>query len=188
MSPFKAAGPPAQTNMSTNQNITKKADTALKEAERLDLFRRSDGRLVLRHESDGKPAETPIRVACCFPWAHREELISLRDDKGRELRLIENLAQLDGNARQLVAEELNSAFFVPLIIEVKSIERQAELFLWRVETNAGPRNFLTGHDERPRTLPNGRILIRDVSNDLYIIDDPKTLNAKSCKLLWSYLD
>jgi len=174
--------------MNANQNMPEKENTADEITEHVDLFRREDGRLVLRYESDGKPVETPIRVACCFPWAHREKLISLRDDKGRELRLVETLAQLDAQARQLIMEELNSAFFVPLITEVKSIERQAELFLWRVETNAGPRNFLTGHDEHPRTLPNGRVLIRDVSNDLYIIDDPKTLNAKSCKLLWSYLD
>jgi len=156
--------------------------------EHIDLFRREDGRLVLRHESDGKPVETPIRVACCFPWAHREELISLRDDKGKELMLVESLAQLDDKSRKLITDELDNAFFVPLITEVKAIERQAELFLWRVETNAGPRNFLTGHDEHPRKLPNGRILVKDVSNDLYIIADPKTLNAKSCRLLWSYLD
>jgi len=174
--------------MNADQNMQKKNDTVPEKAERVDLFRRDDGRLVLQHAPDGMAVETPIRVACCFPWSHREEFISLRDDKGRELRFIENLAQLDDHERQLIEAELNSGFFVPRITEVKTIERQVELFLWRVETNAGPRNFLTGHDEHPRTLPNGRILIKDVSNDLYIIEDPKTLNAKSCKLLWSYLD
>lgn len=174
--------------MNTNQNIQEKVDSVPLKTNGLDLFRRDDGRLVLRHDLDGKAAETPIRVACCFPWSNREEFISLRDDKGRELDFVESLTQMDEKGRRLIGEELNSGLFVPRITEVKAIERQAELFLWRVETEAGPRNFLTGHDEHPRTLPDGRVLIKDVSNDLYIIENPKTLNSKSCRLLWSYLD
>ncbi|OGV52708.1 MAG: hypothetical protein A2X49_16720 [Lentisphaerae bacterium GWF2_52_8] len=153
-----------------------------------ELFRREDGRLVMRRDENGKLTEVPLRIACCFPWSLREEFISLRDDKGRELALVEKLSQLKPDTRQLVEEELNSAFFVPRIRELLSIERQAELFLWRVETDSGPRSFLTGHDEHPRTLPNGRILIKDVSNDLYLIENPKELSAKSWKLLWAYLD
>ncbi len=154
----------------------------------IDIFKRTDGRLALRSEIDGKPAETPLRVVCCFPWSHPRELISLRDDKGKELLLVERLDELEPAPRKLLEEELARSFFIPRITEIFEVHRQAELFLWRVDTTAGPRNFLTTRDEPPRNLTDGRVLIKDVSNDLYLIEDPKALSQKSWKLLWMYLD
>jgi hypothetical protein len=50
------------------------------------------------------------------------------------------------------------------------------------------RHYLTRRTDNPRRLANGEVLIKDVSNDLYLIPNPKGLDAKSLKLLWVYLD
>jgi hypothetical protein len=154
-----------------------------------NLTRRADGRLVLRTENgNSETTETPVQAACCFPWTHPHQFISLRDDKGREQKLIENLQELDAATRELIEDELAERNFMPRITGIEAITDEIELFHWKVNTHAGPRNFLTRRSDHPRRLANGDVLIKDVSNDLYLIPNPKGLDAKSLKLLWVYLD
>jgi hypothetical protein len=151
-----------------------------------NLARRADGRLVLRRENaDG---DTPVQVACCFPWTHPREFISLRDDKGKEQLLIEDLQIVASPARALIEDELAERNFLPRITGIEAIADEMELFHWKVITAAGPRSFLTRRSDHPRKLANGDVLIKDVSNDLYLIPNPKGLDPKSLKLLWVYLD
>jgi hypothetical protein len=37
-------------------------------------------------------------------------------------------------------------------------------------------------------MPGGGLLIRDVAGDLFFIADPRTLDRRSQKLLWAYID
>ena len=157
-------------------------------AEAVDLFRREDGRLVLRHRKDGQAAETPVQAACCFPWSHPREFISLRDDKGKEQGFIDRLDDLPSGPRVLMDEELANRTFVPRIEAVESITPQAELFHWRIVTDAGPRSLLTPRHDYLHTLPDGKVVIKDVSNDLYLVENPSKLDPRSRRLLWAYLD
>jgi hypothetical protein len=155
----------------------------------LNLTRRSDGRLVLRRANgNGEVSDTPVQLASCFPWTHPQEFISLRDDKGREQMLIEDLRQIDAPIRALIENELAERNFLPRVTGIEAITDEIELFHWKVVTNAGPRSFLTRRSDHPRRLANGDVLIKDVSNDLYLIPNPKSLDAKSLKLLWVCLD
>jgi hypothetical protein len=154
-----------------------------------ELYRRADGRLVLRRENgENEITETPVQVACCFPWSRPYEFISLRDDKGHEQKLVDDLHELAAPIRALIEDELVQRNFMPRIIGIEAITDEIELFHWKVITNVGPRNFLTRRSDYPRKLANGDVLIKDVSNDLYLIPKPKSLDAKSLKLLWVYLD
>jgi hypothetical protein len=127
-------------------------------------------------------------LASCFPWSRPQEFISLRDDKGKEQLLLEDLRQIDAPARELIENELAERNFLPRVTGIEAITDQIELFHWKVVTNAGPRSFLTRRSDYPRKLLNGDVLIKDVSNDLYLIPNPKGLDARSLKLLWVYLD
>ena len=91
-------------------------------------------------------------------------------------------------ARELIEDELAERNFLPRITGIEAITNEIELFHWKVITAAGPRSFLTRRSDHPRKLANGDVLIKDVSNDLYLIPNPKGLDAKSLKLLWVYLD
>jgi hypothetical protein len=154
-----------------------------------NLARRADGRLVFRQENgSGETVETPVQVTCCFPWSRPHEFISIRDDKGKEQLLIEDLKQVEASIRELIEDELAGRNFLPRVTGIEAITNEMELFHWKVITNAGPRNFLTRRSDHPRKLANGDVLIKDVSNDLYLIPNPKGLDAKSLKLVWVYLD
>jgi len=168
--------------------ITPPTAAATPEFSPVRLTRRADGRLVLHGTLDGNPHDVPVQAACCFPWSGIATHISLRDDKGNEQVLIDDLATLSAECRALVEEELARRLFIPRITAVLGIRRRAELFHWQVETSAGPRSFLTAQGEHPRSLGSGRTLIKDVASDLYLVDDPDALDARSRRLLWAYLD
>jgi hypothetical protein len=171
-----------------NEQRTSAGHTAALDPSGIDLYRRSDGRLVLRHDSDGMPSETPVHAVCCFPWAQPSRWVSIRDDKGKELALLETLDQVAESIRGLIVAELSQRFFMPEIVAIQAITDETELFHWRVTTNAGPRVFLTQRGEPPRTLSNDMVLVKDVANDLYLIRDVETLDARSRKIIWAHLD
>lgn len=153
-----------------------------------DLTRRADGRLIMKRQVEGKTEEVPVRVVCCFPWTRRQEYISIRDDKGHEEFLVRRLEDLPEAIRVLVEEELTERLFVPRITAIESITSQAELSHWTVVTDVGPRSFLTTRGDHPRHLSGGRILVQDVSHDLYLVENPAGLDARSRKLLWVYME
>lgn len=155
----------------------------------LNLRRREDGRLVLQQPNDnGELAETAVLLACCFPWSYPLQYVSLRDDKGHELMLLESLENLAERQRQLIEEELGARNFLPRVIAIKAVTDETELFHWRVVTTAGERSFMTRRHERPRRLAGGEVLIKDIYNDIYVIARADDLDAKSLRLLWVYLD
>ncbi|MBA4387061.1 MAG: hypothetical protein C0404_03710 [Verrucomicrobia bacterium] len=155
----------------------------------LDLRENGDARLLLRQADEkGIIQEIPVQAVCCFPWSQNRAFISLRDDKGHEVRMIEDMDQVMPETRKLIEGHLVRRLFIPRITSVESITEQMELFLWKVVTDAGPRSFLTASNESPRSLGGGRVLIKDVGNDLYLVESPDSMNERSRKLLWIYLD
>jgi len=153
------------------------------------LSRNAEGRLVL-HRQDGAEADeaTPVHAVCCFPWSKPLQYLSVRDDKGHELLLIEDLESLPSQQRELLEAELALRNFLPRVTQILSITDQMEFFHWEVVTNAGPRSFLTRRHERPRQLGNGQIMIRDICNDIYLVNRSEDMDPKSLRLLWVYLD
>jgi hypothetical protein len=57
-----------------------------------------------------------------------------------------------------------------------------------VRTSQGDRSFQTRLDDWPRRLPDGGLLIRDITGDLYRIADVACLDGKSRALLWAFVD
>lgn len=148
------------------------------------LERRNDGRLWLR--SVGR--ETPVSVHRCFPWSEPLRFISLQDDGGREVALIQHPAELDGTSHDALVQALTEASFVFRITRLVHVEDEIEIRDWQVETGQGPRRFQTRRDDWPQELPGGGLLIRDVAGDLYHIPDPARLDARSRRLLWTFAD
>jgi hypothetical protein len=152
----------------------------------LSLWRGADGRLWGR--SDSAPAPRAVRVCRLFPWSGPTEYVSLRDADDEELALVHQPSELDPKSRSALEISLAEAGFVMEIEALLSVEEEIEIRTFEVETRQGPRTFQTERDEWPRQLGNGGLLIRDVAGDLYAVRDPESLDAKSKKLLWVFLD
>lgn len=147
------------------------------------------GRLALTRPGQ---AAVPVVPRPCFPWSSQARLISLRDEKGEELALVDDPWDLDGPSREALLWGLAQSSFVLDITRIKKIETEMEIRNWRVATRQGADLgdvlFQTHLDDWPSLLPDGGLLIRDISGTLYRIADPAALDAKSKKLLWAYVD
>ena len=94
-----------------------------------------------------------------------------------------------GGARRAIPYVIaGTAGFVFAVTRVLEIEEEVEIRHWRVETKQGMRSFQTRLDDWPRSLPQGGLLIRDVTGDLYHLAQTAALDRNSRELLWSFVD
>ena len=143
-----------------------------------------NGQLGVRRDG----AVTAAKVRLCFPWSSPGRYVSLCDEKNNELALITDVAQLDPDTRALIEQALAEAGFLFEILHVESMETEFEIRNWKVITRQGPCTFQTELDDWPRHLPDGGLLIKDVTGNLFCVPDPKSLDARTKKLLWIFVD
>jgi uncharacterized protein DUF1854 len=153
-------------------------------ADSLTLERGPDGRLQAQV---GKEVRV-VRVQRCFPWSEPGHFISLRDADDEEFALVADPAELNSSTRAVLEEALSEAGFIFDVEAVLELEEEVELRNWRVHTTQGPRRFQTRLDDWPRKLPDGGLLIRDVTGDFYRVSEPSRLDRKSRALLWAFVD
>jgi hypothetical protein len=146
----------------------------------------ADGRLVVVTEA----GPIPVRVRQCFPWSEPRRQLSLRDDRDREIALIDDPARLDAASRRALEAAVALAGFVFEVTRVLEIDEEVEIRQWTVETTSGRRSFQTHLDDWPRVLPGGAgaLVIRDVAGDLYRLPPPHDLDRRSRELLWAFVD
>jgi hypothetical protein len=143
-----------------------------------------DGRLCARIGSE----ERVVHVHRCFPWSEPTHFISLRDQEGEEFALVAHPEELSSSARATLEAALAEAGFIFDVDAVLELEEEVELRNWLVHTDQGTRRFQTRLDDWPRKLPDGGLLIRDVTGDFYRVSDPAGLDRKSKALLWAFVD
>lgn len=124
----------------------------------------------------------------CFPWSEPGRFISLRDDDGNEFAFVADTTELGDPARAVLEAALVEAGFVFDVTAVLEIDEEVELRNWRVRTQQGQRRFQTRLDDWPRRLPDGVLIIRDVSGDLYRILHPDALDRESRSRLRAFVD
>ncbi len=147
------------------------------------IYKKDNGLLYF---SNGKE-ETEVFIKPLFPWSSPDTFISLRDDKDKEVYLIEDFVTLDSEEIKVVKESLKEMEFTMDIISIDSIEEDIELRRFEVQLSSGKRQFQTKLDVWPRIAIHGAIYIEDIFGDLYVIQRPSDLDAKSFKKLSPYL-
>jgi Domain of unknown function (DUF1854) len=140
------------------------------------------GQLLLRSQR----GSIPVRPVACFPWSEPNNYISLRNEAGLEVGFIDSTAELDDSSRTALETTLRQTRFVFEVTAMEKVEDEFELRTWLVTTHQGPRSFQTKLDDWPRTLENRGIIIRDLSGDLYHIEDSTALDSASQKLIWAF--
>jgi len=150
----------------------------------LELRYGEDGRLLMRKDERW----ISVKLRACFPWSNPHEFISLRDDENVEHALVRNPRDLPEEAREPLLRAMAASGFAFQITRIEAIEKDFELRVWKIETEQGPRRFVTAIDDWPRELDDGRILLEDLAGDLYVIPDREALDAHSKGLLWAYIE
>jgi hypothetical protein len=112
----------------------------------------------------------------------------LRDGDDNEVALVADPLALTDSSRSALEEALAENGFVFRVTAVLDLDEEVELRTWKVSTDQGERRFQTRLDDWPRKLPDGGLLIRDVTGDLYMIRDVGGLDRKSRERLWAFVD
>ncbi len=138
---------------------------------------------AMRITIDGDKSCLRVVPMYSFPLSLRDQYISLRDAAGNELGMIRSLNELDKDARKLLEAELRRRYVTPVIHEIKSISDKFGVVEWEVETDRGPKKFITRslHDSLKES--GAGLIITDMENNRYEIRDFSQLDAHSAAIL-----
>ncbi len=119
------------------------------------------------------------RLARAFPHSNPDQFVSLMDELGHEIGIIENPKKLDGASRNLLEAELKAIYFVPTISAITSVVSKGTGSQWTVDTDDGEYTFrILGRDALKGDEPPA-IEITDEHGKRYRIDNYWDLDADS---------
>lgn len=143
------------------------------------------GRLVMI-DRDGRRhvGVEPVRA---FPISDAEHWISIVDNEGRELACVHDVAQLPAQTRQILEEDLARREFVPVLERIYGVSSEAAPSEWDVQTDRGRTRFTLNSEDDIRRLGPYNALVIDVNGIRYVINDIRTFDAASRRVLERYL-
>src|SRR5262245_4561937 len=143
------------------------------------------GRRVLTNAVGERQAGVvPVRG---FPFSAPAACISFCDQNGREVFFLPDLEQLDRPTRDLVEADLSRREFIPVIRSIYSVSSGAEPTDWHVLTDRGDARFVLNSPDNVRRMGPRAALIADSHGVRFRIEDTRTLDAHSRRLLRRYL-
>jgi hypothetical protein len=142
-----------------------------------DLDRNARGQLVLKRPGHDDVAD--VRVRRAFPLTRAGQYVSLRSPDGKELVLINDLADVPPAVRSTIEAALAGTTFVPRITRVESVDVRFGHQQWTVQTDRGPAAFRVQEREDIRFLNDGRFRIKDADGTVYEMDSLDQLDDAS---------
>ena len=143
------------------------------------------GRLVVHLAGAAEPL-VDAKVARCFPWSLPQRYVSVVDADGKEIALLETLDELDEPSRRVVAQQLATRIFNPVIRRVVAHKHEFGITSITAETDRGPVTFQVRGRDDVRTLSATRALFRDADGNVYELPDLAALDPASRKHLEHY--
>jgi hypothetical protein len=129
-----------------------------------------------------------VSVLRAFPLSEPHRFLSVRDGENKEIGLIVNPAELDGENRRLVDEELERRYFTPTITRIVAAKERFGTVDWTMETNRGLCQFTTRNLRENVQRPSpGRIILNDVDGNRYDIRNLEDLSLASQELLFRHI-
>lgn len=125
-----------------------------------------------------------VRIRRAFPLDLPERFIGLFEPDGTEVGLLESAEGLDSQSRQVLDEELERTYFLPVITEVNTIGEEFGVVHAEVETTSGPRHIeIRGIRSHIRLLSRRRALIEDATGNRYELRDYHLLSKHVREIL-----
>ena len=127
-------------------------------------------------------------VMAASPITDPRRMVSIRDDRGEEIGILPDVDALDPISRQVIADELERAYFMPRITDILDVHEDLGVVSWLVETDKGERTFhVRTIRQNVRKIGRRRLVIKDVDGNRYEISDWAALPGPAEKLLQPYL-
>jgi len=106
------------------------------------------------------------------------EFVIFKDSSDIDVCIIKNYKELDTESRKNLEVLLEKMYFIPTVSRIDEIKTSGDEFQWEILTDRGPRNFRTRGRMSVIQMGN-RIIITDVHDNVYEIEDLYKLDAKS---------
>jgi hypothetical protein len=148
------------------------------------LRRDSFGKLVLTSAEGEFVGVMPVRS---FPIQSPHKGISLVREGGKEVAWIDDLADLPGDIRKLITEELEGREFMPEVLRIKDVSSFATPCTWYVDTDRGSTEFVLKVDEDIRRVGEACLLIADSHGIHFLVRDMYRIDKHSRKILDRFL-
>ena len=165
---------------------TSPTDPASYELRMLDPKRtrifRVAGLTRLTIESDRSWAK--VTVARAFPLSDPDHYLGFLDGGGKDIGLLVDPGPLDSESKQIVDEELEKRYFVPVVERVLSVKEEFGTVYWKVETDKGPKEIVVRNlRDNLQELSSTRVIIIDVDGNRFEIPDTNKLDGKSLGII-----
>lgn len=110
-----------------------------------------------------------VDISPCFPKTLPQKYLSVRNSDGKEIKLIEDLEDLDLVNRKTLEDFLRFKMFNFEITGIYKVEEEFGVRHFEVKTGQGDRLFQTELDAWPTVTPNNQVQIKDIYGDNYTI-------------------
>ncbi|MBE6783330.1 MAG: DUF1854 domain-containing protein [Ruminococcaceae bacterium] len=119
-----------------------------------------------------------------FPISGLNKYISLLDSEGNERAIIRNIDNLLPESKAALQSALDEYYMIPKITRFVKRYEKFSIWMWTVDTDKGRYTFeLRNSLTAIKTLYDGRILIKDGSDNRYEITDLYKLDKRSIKMM-----
>ena len=125
-----------------------------------------------------------------FPFSDENRFISIREygNGDREIGIIEDLAELSAETREILEKQLELRYFTPIIKKIYSIKDEYGYAYFHVLTDKGECRFSINMGSNAVTkLSDSRLLINDVDENRFEIRDVEQLTQKEKRMLDLFL-
>ncbi|MCL2513565.1 MAG: DUF1854 domain-containing protein [Oscillospiraceae bacterium] len=148
---------------------------------------KGDG-ILLNVEIYGGETFLNLEARRLFPITGLDRYITLLDEDGNEKAVIRDINNLMEDSKQAVLNAVNEYYLVPKITKILECYEKFGLMKMSVETDRGMYFFdIKSRYSDVKPLFDGRVLLKDASDNRYEIPDIRKLDKKSRKLFNSYL-
>ncbi len=136
---------------------------------------------------DGRKFEN-LEARRLFPITGLMKYITLLDDDGVEQAVIRDVETLMEDSKKAVLASLEEYYLVPKITKIYEAYEKYGLLKMRVQTDRGEYSYdVKSRNADIKHLLDGRVLIKDSSDNRYEIEDYNKLDKESRKLFNSYM-
>lgn len=121
-----------------------------------------------------------VGFARAFPFSDANRYINVMSSESKEIGMFRDLKGMDSHSRQILEEELDRRYFIPLISRVYSLKEEFGMLSWDVETDRGRRKFYVRNwRDNVHELSAVRYLIVAVDGNRYEIRNIDQLDTES---------
>lgn len=157
----------------------------------LRLSEGDHGMIRCEVESD-RAAHEGVAASLLFPITHPESFVSLRytdeAEKEREIGVLENLADLSKDDRELVQRSLVKQYHEQIIRRIIRIKCKWGQLFFTVETQRGVEEFVMPwrQDRAEDFGASGKVLL-DSLNNRYVLPDFEALSAREKRIFKNFV-